>query len=243
MANLTLRSSAKIVACARAPFFFPFGKHGFDVKHEGSLGLVAKAGSPAGKIPGGVVSGTRSWWVAIFFWLGAIGASLGSLATAGLAAPAEHEGVATCSGSTCHGRLGPNPHGVRQNEISTWQDVTSSAGAHSRAWAVLGDARARGIADRLGIASAQSSPLCLGCHVDPAAQRGSEIPGRRRRRLRGLSRRLEHLALESLCAARDARVERCRRHDGARATESARRSFASIAISAAAIRTSSSRIA
>ena len=134
-----------------------------------------KVGRPAGKIPGGVVSGTKSWWLAVFFWLGAIGASLGSLASAGLAAPAEHEGVATCSGSTCHGRLAANPHGVRQNEISTWQDATSSAGAHSRAWAVLGDARARGIADRLGIGSAQTASLCLGCHVDPAVARGPKF--------------------------------------------------------------------
>ena len=118
------------------------------------------------------MSGTKSWWFAVIFWIGAIGASLGS---PGWAAPAEHEGVATCSGSTCHGRLAPNPHGVRQNEISTWQDVTSSSGAHSRAWSVLGDARARSIADRLGIGSAQTAPICLGCHADPAQARGPKF--------------------------------------------------------------------
>ena len=116
------------------------------------------------------MSGTRLWWLAVCFWL--IGASLGATSQA---APAEHEGVATCSGSTCHGRLAPNPHGVRQNEISTWQDVTSSAGAHSRAWSVLGDARARAIADRLGLGSAQTAPICLGCHVDPAQARGAKF--------------------------------------------------------------------
>jgi hypothetical protein len=125
-----------------------------------------EAGSPAGKIPGGGVSSTRIWWFAILFWLGA---------ALGPAPAAEHEGVATCSGSTCHGRLAPNPHGVRQNEISTWQDVTSPAGAHSRAWSVLGDARARGIADRLGIGSAQTAPICLGCHTDPATSRGTKF--------------------------------------------------------------------
>jgi Cytochrome c554 and c-prime len=117
------------------------------------------------------VSGTRSRWLAVIFWL--LGALFALAAPAGAAA--EHEGVATCSGSTCHGRLAPNPHGVRQNEISTWQDVTSPAGAHSRAWQVLDNPRSHGIADRLGIGSAQTSPQCLGCHVDPAAARGPKF--------------------------------------------------------------------
>ena len=146
--------------------WFPFGRHGFDATHEGALGLVVNAGSSVGE-SGGIVSGTRFWWLAIVVWLGVFGAHA--------ALSAEHEGVATCSGTTCHGRLAPNPHGVRQNEISTWQDVTSSAGAHSRAWSVLGDARARGIAERLGIGPAQSASICLGCHSDPATARGPKF--------------------------------------------------------------------
>jgi hypothetical protein len=115
------------------------------------------------------VSGTKYWWVIFLFLLGAFGAPLNSRAAA------VHEGVATCSGSTCHGRLAPNPHGVRQNEITTWQDASSPSGAHSRAWQVLGNPRAQGIAERLGLGNAQTAPICLGCHLDPAAERGPKF--------------------------------------------------------------------
>src|SRR6202012_2829425 len=47
--------------------------------------------------------------------------------------PGTHEGVAPCGGSTCHGRLAPTGKDVRQNELITWQDTTSAAGAHSPA--------------------------------------------------------------------------------------------------------------
>src|SRR5471032_1089757 len=86
-----------------------------------------------------------------------------------------HTGVASCSSSTCHGRLLPNAHGVRQNEISTWQDERSPSGAHSRAWQVLGSARGQSIAARLGVGSAQSAPACIGCHLDNAAERGPKF--------------------------------------------------------------------
>lgn len=90
-------------------------------------------------------------------------------------------GVASCAGSTCHGRsvpnaspdLGPHPDDtpvgvVRQDEILLWQDPASAAGAHSRAFAVLQEPRSRQIAQRLGIGEATSAPECLGCHATPA---------------------------------------------------------------------------
>jgi hypothetical protein len=85
---------------------------------------------------------------------------------------ARHEGVASCSGSTCHGRQVPTGRGVRQTEIATWQDPSSQAGAHSRSWQVLGEERAKAIAARLGFGPAQSAPQCTGCHVEPATNRG-----------------------------------------------------------------------
>jgi hypothetical protein len=84
------------------------------------------------------------------------------------AAPASHEGVASCSGSTCHGRPAPSGITVRQNELITWQGP-GDAGAHSRAWRVLTEPRAQAIADRLGLGPASRAKECLGCHADPAA--------------------------------------------------------------------------
>lgn len=86
-----------------------------------------------------------------------------------------HEGVATCAGSTCHGRQVPDGAIVRQNELVTWQDESSPSGAHSRAWRVLTEPRAQAIANRLGLGPAQSAPACLGCHADVAARRGERF--------------------------------------------------------------------
>lgn len=86
--------------------------------------------------------------------------------------PGFHLGVASCANSTCHGRQEPTGAVVRQDEVARWQDATSQAGAHSRAWLVLGSARGRAIAARLGIGDPQSSNECLGCHVDPAPRHG-----------------------------------------------------------------------
>jgi hypothetical protein len=82
---------------------------------------------------------------------------------------AHYVGVATCSGSTCHGRSEANGAIVRQDELRLWQDPSSPAGAHSRAWRVLTEPRAKAIAARLGIGEAASAPMCLGCHATPAA--------------------------------------------------------------------------
>ncbi|HET9637943.1 MAG TPA: multiheme c-type cytochrome [Allosphingosinicella sp.] len=87
----------------------------------------------------------------------------------GAARGAAYVGVATCSGSTCHGRSEPTGAIVRQDELRLWQDTSSPAGAHSRAWRVLTEPRAKAIAARLGIGEAASAPMCLGCHATPAA--------------------------------------------------------------------------
>jgi len=87
------------------------------------------------------------------------------------------QGVATCAGSTCHGRQAPDGAVVRQNELVVWQDTSSAAGSHSRAWRTLQGPWARRIASRLGLGDATSAPACLGCHADPAppALRGARF--------------------------------------------------------------------
>ena len=79
-----------------------------------------------------------------------------------------HVGVASCAGSTCHGRTEPTGKIVRQDELLHWQDSSSRTGAHSRAFAVLAGPRGQAIAAKLGIGSATSAGECLGCHADPA---------------------------------------------------------------------------
>jgi hypothetical protein len=72
-------------------------------------------------------------------------------------------------GSTCHGRSEPTGKVVRQDELMIWQDESSPAGAHSRAYRVLQYPRSQAIARRLGIGEATSAPMCLGCHATPAS--------------------------------------------------------------------------
>jgi hypothetical protein len=85
-------------------------------------------------------------------------------------------GVASCAGSTCHGRAEGNGAVVRQDEIATWQEPSASSGAHSRAYAALTTLRGRQIGASLGIDPASASD-CLGCHstFTPAAARGPEF--------------------------------------------------------------------
>ncbi|WP_086617069.1 multiheme c-type cytochrome [Erythrobacter tepidarius] len=87
------------------------------------------------------------------------------------------EGVASCAGSTCHGRAEGNGAVVRQDEIATWQEPSSSSGAHSRAYAVLAGRRGQQIAASLGLGNATSAPACLGCHSTyaPVARRGPKF--------------------------------------------------------------------
>ena len=84
-------------------------------------------------------------------------------------------GVASCGGTTCHGRSEGDGPVVRQDELMLWQDPASAAGAHSRAYDVLRDPRSQVIAQRLGIGEASGAPMCLGCHATPAGQRGGRF--------------------------------------------------------------------
>ena len=86
-----------------------------------------------------------------------------------------HLGVASCAGSTCHGRLEADGAAVRQDEILRWQEPSSPAGKHSQAYSVLMGKRSGQIARNLGIGNASSAPMCLGCHADPAASRGNSF--------------------------------------------------------------------
>lgn len=93
-------------------------------------------------------------------------------ATAQASANNVHLGVASCSGSTCHGRNEADGKIVRQDELMRWQEPSTPGGAHSRAFSVLSNARSRQIAQRLGLGNPESAPMCLGCHAAPASQRG-----------------------------------------------------------------------
>ena len=86
-----------------------------------------------------------------------------------------HQGVATCGGTTCHGRQEATGPRVRQNELLTWQNPASITGVHSRAWSVLKEPRARAIGARLGIADVAQSGECIACHGDPAPRRGPQF--------------------------------------------------------------------
>ncbi len=89
-------------------------------------------------------------------------------------AAGSYEGVASCAGSTCHGRNEGDGKVVRQDELRVWQEPSSKTGAHSRATAVLGNARGQRIATALGLGRATSAAACLGCHATnaPNAARG-----------------------------------------------------------------------
>ncbi|MGQ0659479.1 multiheme c-type cytochrome [Sphingosinicella sp.] len=99
---------------------------------------------------------------------------LGSPAIAQQNSPT-YVGVATCGGTTCHGRSEADGPVVRQDELMIWQDPASPAGAHSRAYAILRDPRSQIIAQRLGIGQASTAPECLGCHATPPGQRGTRF--------------------------------------------------------------------
>jgi hypothetical protein len=117
-----------------------------------------------------------------FGWLVLIAGALALLAQ--MATPiqaqgsgARYEGVATCGGSTCHGRAEGNGEVVRQDEIASWQEPSSVAGAHSRAFAVLSSPRGKQIADSLGLGPATAAPACLGCHAtyEPGSAKGERF--------------------------------------------------------------------
>lgn len=84
-------------------------------------------------------------------------------------AAARYTGVASCAGSTCHGRMEGDGNIVRQDELKIWQEPSAPSGAHSRAWEVLNNSRSRFIAKNLGLGDAASAPTCLGCHATTGA--------------------------------------------------------------------------
>ena len=82
-----------------------------------------------------------------------------------------HLGVATCSGSTCHGAGKPVAGSdILQTEFLTWHRKD----AHSKAYAVLRTDASQRIADRLGLGEATEADTCLDCHADnvPEERRG-----------------------------------------------------------------------
>lgn len=93
------------------------------------------------------------------------------------AASGDFVGVATCAGSTCHGRSEGDGKVVRQDELRLWQEPSAKSGAHSRAYAVLASPRGQRIAATLGLGRAIDAPACLGCHATyaPAGQRGERF--------------------------------------------------------------------
>jgi hypothetical protein len=82
-----------------------------------------------------------------------------------------HLGVATCSGSNCHGATErPAGSAVPGNEYIIW----SKRDKHRQAYTVLLEERAVRMARALGLPDAANQKLCLDCHADnvPAEQRG-----------------------------------------------------------------------
>ena len=129
-----------------------------------------------------VMRGTTGAASLRFGWLFLIAGALALLVQPGSpiqaqASGARYEGVATCAGSTCHGRAEGNGEVVRQDEIATWQEPSSAAGSHSRAFAVLASPRGKQIAASLGLGPATSAPACLGCHAtyEPGTAKGERF--------------------------------------------------------------------
>ncbi|WP_082006444.1 multiheme c-type cytochrome [Sphingomonas sp. ERG5] len=84
-------------------------------------------------------------------------------------AQASFQGVASCAGSTCHGRMEADGAVVRQDELMRWQEPSTPGGAHSRAFSVLSSVRGRQIAATLGLGDPATSQTCTGCHATPAS--------------------------------------------------------------------------
>ncbi|MCW1381441.1 cytochrome c family protein [Novosphingobium sp. KCTC 2891] len=85
-----------------------------------------------------------------------------------------HQGVASCAGSTCHGRSVASGTPVRQDELLRWQEDSSPSGAHSRAWRVIGEARGQSIIRRMGLDASGVQRECAGCHASPGAARQAD---------------------------------------------------------------------
>ncbi|MGK2910916.1 MAG: multiheme c-type cytochrome [Sphingobium sp.] len=89
--------------------------------------------------------------------------------TASVSSSSGFVGVASCAGTTCHGRMEADGKIVRQDELMRWQEPSTQGGAHSRAFAVLSGTRGKQIAATLGIGDPTAAGECLGCHATPAS--------------------------------------------------------------------------
>lgn len=85
-----------------------------------------------------------------------------------------HTGVASCAGSTCHGRSIGDGTPVRQDELLRWQEESSATGAHSRAYRVIREPRGQAIIRRMGLDEGGVRRECLGCHSSPGVVRINE---------------------------------------------------------------------
>ncbi|MET0179844.1 MAG: multiheme c-type cytochrome [Novosphingobium sp.] len=85
-----------------------------------------------------------------------------------------HTGVASCAGSTCHGRSIGDGTPVRQDELLRWQEESSPTGAHSRAYRVIREPRGQAIIRRMNLDEAGVRRECLGCHSAPGVARINE---------------------------------------------------------------------
>lgn len=75
----------------------------------------------------------------------------------------KHLGVASCASSTCHGSSVPfTDSNVLQNEFRTWNE----SDPHAKAYQTLLTNESEKIAINLGLESAQTADMCLGCHAD-----------------------------------------------------------------------------
>lgn len=126
------------------------------------------------------MAGKAKWAIGLSAIAAAIGVSVGlgqsndATAAAAQTSANTHVGVASCGGTTCHGRQEADGAVVRQDELMRWQEPSSATGSHSRAYAVLTNPRSQRIANELGIGNPASATMCLGCHSDyvPASRRG-----------------------------------------------------------------------
>ncbi|HEX3865053.1 MAG TPA: multiheme c-type cytochrome [Stellaceae bacterium] len=87
---------------------------------------------------------------------------------------AVHLGVATCSGSNCHGASERPPgSSVSGNEYIIW----SKRDKHHQAYSVLLGERAIRMARAIGLPDAANQKICLDCHADnvPQDQRGRQF--------------------------------------------------------------------
>lgn len=136
----------------------------------GRVAAICRSLLPSGRRAGALAVGA-----CLAMALGALGVAA-TLSTAPVRAEntpvalRAHMGVASCAGSTCHGRSVASGTPVRQDELLRWQEESSPTGAHSRAWRVVEEPRGQSIARRLGLDGSGVQRECAGCHASRGAQ-------------------------------------------------------------------------